>query len=411
MVNLSKDVITLKVSDIKGNYSEEVIYLVGNKEGDGKNTTYNNMEIIISDGENGELSYISLKEIKGYEPKLKVEKFKDKENNQILFISKNANEEEGLKALIYDFYEGKLKKDFDSDKFKNNEYEVIFIDNFKVEIINNKKEKTYIMDIKDKNKEYLSNKYSYDGKLKRRILGKVLPIYEILVIKDNEKECSNILIKRNIIGEDACDILGEIIDILSFESMEFKIVESIVSIKEIKNDKNNYRNNEILSSKYDFSRIEFIEAEENPNKKLERILEKEFNLTPKVDKLSYLYNRFKLNDLYENQIIAYLEGPKFCSDKGGTLIIVDEKNNEYSINSRVIDVIPPIIITNKKNKGYKNLIVKVNSNGKEEFRVLKYNGNSYPINPFEEEKLKKDIRIIGSAVISDDLFYRNGIEY
>ena len=43
--------------------------------------------------------------------------------------------------------------------------------------------------------------------------------------------------------------------------------------------------------------------------------------------------------------------------------------------------------------------------------MLKYNGNSYPRNPLKEEKLKKGRKINGIAVISDDLFYRRGIEY
>ena len=43
--------------------------------------------------------------------------------------------------------------------------------------------------------------------------------------------------------------------------------------------------------------------------------------------------------------------------------------------------------------------------------VLKYNGNSYPMNPVDEEKLQSGVKVVGVAVISDDLFYKRGIEY
>ncbi|MGF0111045.1 hypothetical protein ACQRD5_16830, partial [Clostridium sp. SGI.024] len=75
------------------------------------------------------------------------------------------------------------------------------------------------------------------------------------------------------------------------------------------------------------------------------------------------------------------------------------------------DVIPPIIISENISNGYNDLIVRSIKKDKLDFRVLKYNGNSYPINPIGEEKLETGIRVVGVAVISDDLFYRRGIEY
>ena len=61
--------------------------------------------------------------------------------------------------------------------------------------------------------------------------------------------------------------------------------------------------------------------------------------------------------------------------------------------------------------GYNDLIVRLIKNDKYEFRVLKYNGNSYPMSPFDGYKLQSGIKIKGISVISDDLFYKRGIEY
>lgn len=403
----TKDIIMMKVADIKGTSEEDVIYLIGNKEGEGKNTIYKNMEIIVSDGEDGKLDYIDLAEIEGYEAKIKIEKYNDKK--QLIFIIKEKDERKGIRLLIYQFNLDVYKMIYDSNDYNKSNYEVIYKNNYELDIYNSEKEKIYIMDIKNRGEGYLRSKYNKDGEVKNKISGDILPIYKMISIKDDEKEYSNLLTKRKIIGEDFYDIMGELIEIFVLERDGFKLVERSISTPLIKSSNLDYRSDE--NSRYNFSNMEFLEAEYNEDIRLERAIEKEYSLIPSYDKLNYLYNRVKISEVNNNQIIAYLEGPKFCSENGGTLLVLDEKNNNYYINSKIKNIIPPIIVSNKRTNGYNNLIVKTMNDEKEEFRVLKYNGNSYPIDPLKEEKLKKGIKITGIAVIADDLFYRKGIEY
>ena len=403
----TKDIIMMKVADIKGTSEEDIIYLIGNKEGQGKNTIYKNMEMIVSDGGDGKLDYIDLVGIEGYEAKIKIEKYNDKK--QLIFIIKEKDERKGIRLIIYQFNLDGYKIIYDSNYYNKSNYEVIYKNNYELDIYNSEKEKIYIMDIKNRGEGYLRSKYNKDGEVKNKISGDVLPIYKMMSIKDDEKDYSNLLTKRKIIGEDFHDIMGELIEIFILESDGFKLVERSISNQLIKNSNLDYRSAE--NSRYNFSNMEFLEAEYNEDIKLERAIEKEYSLIPNYDKLNYLYNRVKISEVDTNQIIAYLEGPKFCSEKGGTLLVLDEKNNNYYINSKIRNIIPPIIVSNKRTNGYNNLIVKTINDGKEEFRVLKYNGNSYPIDPLKEEKLKKGIKITGIAVIADDLFYRKGIEY
>ena len=93
------------------------------------------------------------------------------------------------------------------------------------------------------------------------------------------------------------------------------------------------------------------------------------------------------------------------------MIILEEKNNDYIVTSKIKDIIPPIIVSENINNGYRDLIVRLLKKDKLDFRVLKYNGNSYPMKPLDEEKLQSGIKVVGLAFISDDLFYRRGIEY
>jgi len=405
-----KKVIITKVANIKGNTNEEIVYLVGNVEDSGKNACYKDMEIIISDGNNGENSIIDLKDIEGYNPRIIIEKYNFNNQNEILFSVENKNEE-GITALIYTLDRDKFIKIFDSNEYNKDKFKVVYSDKYIVNLINNKKNEEYRIDIRYKEKNYIDEKYNENGNLKKILIGDILSVHDIASVKNKNEEIFDLLIKQRIIGENINDILGEIITVLRFEDMKFEEVDTIVSILSSKVYNKSIRENRTKDEAIDFSNIDFIESEYKANLRIEQALEKEFLLNPNNDKLRYLYNRIKLKNSNKYQILVYLEGPKFCTENGGTLVVIEEKNNSYIITSRIRNVINPIIVSENISNGYKDLIVKVMNRGKEELRVLKYNGNSYPINPLKEEKLKKNSKVRGVSVISDDLFYRQGIEY
>lgn len=407
----SKEIVSSKVGNIISDCDEDIIYLIGKKANEGKNTLYNEMEIVISEGSNGKLTYIDLKDIKGYNPRIILGKFSSNDKYDILFIVEEELELKGIKSIIYRFNNGKIEPIFNSNKhLLNNRYNVIYNDNYKVNLIDSNKNVNYIIDIENKDYRYLNEKYKSDGRLINECQGQVLSPYEILQVRNNDREKFDLLLKQKIIGEDINDIIGEIVSILRFEDDNFKELNREVSIKSSKNITNPTRE-EFIDKKYDFSNVDFIEAEYNANLRIERAIEKEFLLNSNFDKLNYLYNRIKLNNSYKYQIIAYLEGPKFCTSRGGTIVILEEKNNDYIVTSKIKDVIPPIIVSDDINSGYHNLIVRLIKKDKLDFRVLKYNGNSYPMNPIDEEKLQSGVKVVGVAVISDDLFYKRGIEY
>lgn len=407
----SKEIVSSKVGNIISDCDEDIIYLIGKKANEGKNTLYNEMEIVISEGSNGKLTYIDLKDIKGYNPRIILGKFSSNDKYDILFIVEEELELKGIKSIIYRFNNGKIEPIFNSNKhLLNNRYNVIYNDNYKVNLIDSNKNVNYIIDIENKDYRYLNEKYKSDGRLINECQGQVLSPYEILQVRNNDREKFDLLLKQKIIGEDINDIIGEIVSILRFKDDNFKELNREVSIESSKNITNPTRE-EFIDKKYDFSNVDFIEAEYNANLRIERAIEKEFLLNPNFDKLNYLYNRIKLNNSYKYQIIAYLEGPKFCTSRGGTIVILEEKNNDYIVTSKIKDVIPPIIVSDDINSGYHNLIVRLIKKDKLDFRVLKYNGNSYPMNPIDEEKLQSGVKVVGVAVISDDLFYKRGIEY
>lgn len=416
-VNMKREIIMTRIGDVKGSSDQDIVYLVGNKKGAGKNTIYHNMQIIISDGENGKSVTIDLRGIEGYRPRITLEHFKINKDNEILFTIEAIGNNGYLIASMYSLDGDKAIKIFDSEYYNQiDSYQVIYQDNYTVDVIDVNKGMKYSIDISRKDKDYLNSIYNNKGILKKKIIGKVLPISGVSPIDLRRSDILDILLVQKVIGINEKDIIGVMNNILNFETTEFKKIESFVSILGEKNPNLLVRGSENLYSKeikdyLDFSNVEFIESEITKDESIERIIEKEFSLTPKEDKANYLYNKVKLKDDNSYQILVYLEGPRFCTERGGTLAILEENDNEYKLISKISNIINPIIVSENKTNGYRDLVVKVLDNGKIDFKLLRFNGNAYPFDPINEEKLKRGSRIKGIAAISDDLFYTRGIEY
>lgn len=407
-----KEIIVSKVIDANDSINQDIIYLIGRKIDTGKNTVYEDLEIAILKGIDGKSTYIDLNKIKGYNPNISLCEFESSKKYEILFTLEEEIEKDGTRAIIYNVEKEKTEVIFDSSEYLlSKTYNIIYNDNYKVSLIDSNKNKEYIINIENKDYRYLSEKYDVNGKLKKSYSGQVLSAYEVSQVKCSYREVYDLLLKQKIIGEDVNDILGEIISTLRFDGEKFDEIDIKISIEDNKKIRGNSQKDEVKDKHYDFSNVYFIESECNSNLRIERAIEKEFSLSPNIDKMNYLYNRIKINNTSKYQLIAYLEGPKFCSPKGGTLVIIEEKNNNYVVTSKIRDIFPPIIVSENMSSGYNDLIVRLIKNDKYEFRVLKYNGNSYPMNPFDGYKLQSGIKIKGISVISDDLFYKRGIEY
>ncbi|WP_291647455.1 hypothetical protein [Clostridium sp.] len=412
-VEKQREVIMTRISDVKGSSDPDIIYLVGNKRGTGKNKIYYNMQIIISDGENGKTISIDLSGIEGYNPRIVLQNFKVTRDNEILFTIEDVGSNGYITANMYYLDGDKAIKIFDTNHYNQlDSYQVIYQDKYMVDVVDINRGMTYSIDISGKDKEYLNSLYNNNGILKKRILGKVLYVSGLSPIDLRRSDILDLLVIQKITGKNEKDILGVMSNILSFEGIDFSKVDSFVGLLGEKTPNMLVRGENKLSKDYlDFSKVEFIESELAKDEAIERIIEKEFLLNPDEDKVNYLYNKVKLKDDDSYQVLVYLEGPRFCTERGATLAILEEKNNEYKILSKISNITNPIIISESKTNGYRDLVVKMLNSDKEDFRILKFNGNAYPLDPVKEERLKKGSKIRGIAAISDDLFYTRGIEY
>ena len=160
----------------------------------------------------------------------------------------------------------------------------------------------------------------------------------------------------------------------------------------------------------DLSGIKYICSETKRDQRLEKALKEEFNLEEERNQVRYYYNKVDLNDDGINEVFAYPVGPPVCGTGGCSAAIFKRENGEYKLLSRFSLVNNPIIISNNKTNGYRDIIMYVTGGGIESFFAeLKYNGTSYPGNPSVQPEVKPGTKVSGIAIIADDISKNPGI--
>jgi hypothetical protein len=161
----------------------------------------------------------------------------------------------------------------------------------------------------------------------------------------------------------------------------------------------------------DLSSIEYICSETQRDIKLEKALIREFLLDKYQDRARYYYNKIDIDDDGKPEIFAYLVGSSFCGTGGCSAAIFKEKKNNYYLLARFSIVKNPVIISDSKTKGYKDIIMNVYGGGIVPFFArLKYDGTTYPSNPSIQPKVEPGTKLAGVAIVADDIGISPGIE-
>lgn len=168
-----------------------------------------------------------------------------------------------------------------------------------------------------------------------------------------------------------------------------------------------------LSNEYgiDFSALKYIPSETKKDIQLEKALVKAFNLLMNVDNIRYYYNKVDLNNDGNPEVFVYLVGPFVCGTGGCSAAVFTQENGEYRLLSTFSLVRNPVIISNTRTNGYRDIIMYVAGGGIESFYAqIKYNGRIYPSNPSIQPKVKIGTKLEGIAIIADDISKNKGIE-
>ena len=159
--------------------------------------------------------------------------------------------------------------------------------------------------------------------------------------------------------------------------------------------------------------IKYIKAEVIPNQQLEAAILQQlpgykFCSTEKSSSegIRYFYNKTDLNEDDKLETVVYLLGPYSCGTGGCTTLIFQFLDSDYRLISDLTLVNNPIIVSNQKTNGWRDLNLYVLGGGIDSnYHVVSFDGQEYPTNPSLQPTLPINSTVTGKALISNRISF------
>ncbi|WP_226584754.1 VCBS repeat-containing protein [Halobacillus litoralis] len=193
--------------DVNGDFIKDQVFLVGQKTQDSPYTT--NITLVIQDGVTNQFYQVPLKTNTGYQPRLFLGDFTGNGVEDIL-ISMDSGGSGGYGFYyLYSFLNNQPTLLFDYELFDEIfQYRVTYKDQYKVEIINETLQKSFIIDLSNRDPEYLSVLYKEDGTLRTPLQGSVSSLNQLYPVDFNGDGIYGLYTIQRIIGQYNADELG-----------------------------------------------------------------------------------------------------------------------------------------------------------------------------------------------------------
>jgi len=215
--------------DVTGDGIIDNVYLTGIRSSD--SPFIQNITLIIKDGILGGTSNIELSDNAGYNPTLFLGDFTGNGVEDIL-IGINSGGSGGIMYYyIYSFFNNMPQLLFDFNVYNElYKYNVNYKDNYKVEVISEFNNEKYIIDISNREKDYLNEIYDKNAKLKTKIEGFVNPISGLYPVDFDSNKVYELLAYQKIAGRYNADSLGYILNTLKWKENIFDLDNQNVAI-------------------------------------------------------------------------------------------------------------------------------------------------------------------------------------
>lgn len=218
--DLDLETIDFEQGDVIGDgYSDRVVLLgtrvFGEAEGVVRNMT---LRIDTIDEENP--IYVTLPEGAGYNPRLFIGDFTGSGINNVLISYFTQIEDGFIYSYIYTFEEDSPRLIFDSRTF-NEQYrgDVRYLDQYRVEVTTTRPGKTFIINISDRDPEYLAQLYDANGILLRDVRGSIGGIFAVNPADFDGDKIYNLSALQQITGVNTTDTLGLLETVLKFNPL------------------------------------------------------------------------------------------------------------------------------------------------------------------------------------------------
>ncbi|MFS0689955.1 VCBS repeat-containing protein [Sporosarcina sp. 179-K 8C2 HS] len=215
--------------DVTGDNVIDQVYLTGTKTSD--SPYIQNITLLVRDGRTGITASIPLHNNEGYNPTLFLGDFTGNGVDEILIGMATGGSGGIINYYIVSFAGNRARLLFDSDVYNNQfQYDVTYLDNYKVEVVSRPNNERYIIDISLRGPDYLNEIYDSNGKLKSPITGFVDPLSGLYPVDFDANGVYELLAYQKISGRYHADSLGYILNTLRWKNNGFVLQEQYLAI-------------------------------------------------------------------------------------------------------------------------------------------------------------------------------------
>ncbi|RNB69594.1 VCBS repeat-containing protein [Brevibacillus panacihumi] len=217
--------------DVTGDGVADNIYLYGDTSA-GTGNFADHITLVIQDGVSQRSTRVEFPNDAGYNARLFLGDFsKDHVPDILVSIDSGGSGGYGF-FYMYSFKNHVLREMFDVDKYNQAyQFQVNYEDYYNVSVGSRRLNVFFTIDISQKGRDYLSQYYYDNGKLKQPATGEVLALGALYPIVTNENRMGyDLLALQRIIGTINADTLGYVENLMTWNGDQFQSVRLSVSI-------------------------------------------------------------------------------------------------------------------------------------------------------------------------------------
>ena len=222
-------VVAFKRGDVNGDRIPDNVFLTGTKNPD--SPFIQNITLVIQDGRTGAITNVGMKENAGYNPTLFLGDFTGDRVDDILVGINSGGSGGFMYYYIYSDFNNVPRMIFDFNVFNEYyKYDVIYRDYYKVDVINKTAKTVFVIDISNRDRQYLSEVYDDNGKLKAPINGWVNGLSGLYPVDFDGNGVYELLGYQKIAGRYNADSLGYVLTSLKWDNQGFVPFDQMVAV-------------------------------------------------------------------------------------------------------------------------------------------------------------------------------------
>lgn len=210
-----------EIGDVTGDKYLDKVYLIAVNSKD-ETEFADNVRLVIQNGKTEAKTEFKIPAGSGYRPNLELRDLTGNGVEDILVSMFATGSGENIYFYAYSFENNKLKTLFNYDDFNSmNNFDVNYIDGYKVKVTSKLTNKEYIIDISNKCPSYLNQLYNSNGTLKGPVKGGAPSLSAVYPIDIRNNNTYILSCYNRIIGLNLLDVLGLVETYIEWNGMKF----------------------------------------------------------------------------------------------------------------------------------------------------------------------------------------------